>query len=117
MPPSQLARGDVVGIEESPDPEFAAGNADDGHVFHDHWHRRGAEPLGVVGNCPFPPDLAGQAVEGDQLRIQRRHQDEVAGDGGTAVHLPAAQTQVIRLLMVVAPVDIAGGRVEREYPV
>ena len=56
-------------------------------------------------------------MEGDQLGVQRCHQDEVAGDGGAAVDLSAAQAQVVRLLVVVAPVDVAGGGVEREYPV
>ena len=117
MPPTQFARGDVVGIEEASDAELAAGDTDDGHVLDDQRHGRGAETLRVVGDRLLPNDLPGQAVEGDELRIEGRHQDEVAGDCCPPVHRTAAKAQVVGLLVVVAPVDLAGGRVECEYAV
>ena len=117
VPPAQLARGDVVGVEEAAHAELPAGHADDGHVLDDHGHGGGAEAFRVVGDRLLPGDRAGQAVEGDQLGVEGGHQHEVARDGGTAVHLAAAQAQTVGLLVVVAPVDFTAGRVESEDPV
>ena len=117
MSPSQLARGDIVGIEETAHAELAARDADDGHVLDDHGHGGGAEAAGVVGDCLLPGNRPGQAVEGDQLGIESGHEHQVAGDGRTPVHVAAAQAQIVWLLMVVAPIDFAVGRIEGEDPV
>jgi hypothetical protein len=61
-----------------------------------------------------PRDLPGLAVERDQPRVERRHQHVVAGDRGAAVDRAAADAEVLRLLVVVAPEDLAGHRVDRE---
>ena len=117
MPPAQFAGGDVVGVEEAAHAVFAAGDADDGHVLDDHRHGRGAEAVGVVGERGLPEHLAGQAVEGDHLGVQRCHEDGVAGDGDAAVDDAAAEAEVVGQLVVVAPIEFAGGGVEREQAV
>ena len=117
VPPDALAGLDVVGVEEAANAVLAAARSDDREVLDDERRRRRGEALGVRHDLGVPEDLSAAPVERDQVRVERRHQDLVAGDRDAPIHRAAAGAQIRRLLVVVAPEDLAGARVEREQPV
>ncbi len=115
--PDAFAGLHVVGVEVAAHPVLPPGDPDDGEIADDERCGRDADAVGVGRHRRGPGDLAAAAVERDELCVEGSHQDEVAGDRDPAVRRTAAQPQVVRLLMVVAPEDVAVLGVEGEETV
>ncbi len=84
--PDALARRRIVGVEEPSRRILAAGNADD-HlaVDHERRERRGVADL-VVGEHGVPEDAAGRAIEREQVRVERDHEQPMIEHAEAAIH-------------------------------
>ena len=98
MPPAPLACPHVIAVEVPTYSVLATPDTDHRYV-PDHERRRGgAEALGMVVDRRLPDDLTGLAVQRDHLRVERRHQDQVAGNRHAPIGRTAADAQVISRL-------------------
>ena len=71
----------------------------------------------MVVDGRLPRDLTGLPAKGYQLGIESRHHDDVAGNGNPAIGRPAANLEVVRQRMIVAPVQGASRGIKRQQPV
>ena len=76
----------IVGIDESARRIFTARDADD-HLVADHERRqRGGVADLVVGEHGVPENRAAPAIEREQVRVERDHEQPVAKDGEATIH-------------------------------
>ncbi len=104
----------VVGVNESAHPVLAAGDADHDEILHRQ--RRNCETVSgsiVRGNF-VPHDVAGLRVERDDVRIERSEKNFVAQNRQSAIHMPAARTNIRRELPLIHPDWPPGARIERK---
>src|SRR2546425_9844893 len=110
--PGPLARLSVVGIDEPADAELAAGYTHDDLVLYDERRNRRRVARFVVLQRHIPDDRTGFHVEGEQMRVERDHEQLVAQHAETAIDEPAARGQVGRQLAAAPPDRAPGARVE-----
>ena len=110
--PRALAGLRVVGIEESANAAFGAGDADDDLVL-DRERRagRGVVQPGI-GERLLPQHAARSRVERDELRIQRRQEQRGAEDREAAIDLAAADVDPAADPVFVGPERAPGFRVD-----
>ena len=92
----------------------AAGASADHVALDDHGAGRVADPLPVVRRARFPVELAGARVDGGDLRVGGQVVEVMAvqGEVPRAVAELAVLADVIRLLPLEVPDQVAGGGVE-----
>jgi hypothetical protein len=78
MAPEPLAGFRTVGVEEASNAKLTASDPDEHAVAHNERRPRRAVPECVVDHFRLPIDGAGLAVEGEELRVEGRHEDAVA---------------------------------------
>ena len=83
--PDFLAGGLVEGGEEAARAVFAAAEPGDHQIAHGQRRGRGEVVLMPVGHLGVPDQLAGEAVERDQVGVVGVHEDAVAGHGHAAI--------------------------------
>jgi hypothetical protein len=86
--PDAFAGGGLVGIEEAAHAEVAAGDAGDDEVVDDEGGGGVADVAFVVdafGDGPFPEELAGDAMDGEEVSVIGDEEDAVTEDSDTAV--------------------------------
>ena len=111
--PQQLAVGGGVRLHEPADPVLAAVGPDQHLVVDDGRRHRLAVALLGVGDLRLPQTVAALGVERDELGIERAHEEPPAGDRHAAVVRPAAERGHRPHLVLVVPVLLAGGGVDR----
>ena len=104
----------VVRVNESANPVFAAGHANQHEIFDHQRRERNAVALTVVRGADVPYDVAGFGVERDHVRVERAKKNPVAENSESAVHAAAAWTNVGRQGALILPDGAAGARIERE---
>ena len=93
--------------------ELAAGTADDHQVLDDQRGDRAALAGAHVAVHDVEDELAAGRVEGDQVGVEGVHVHLAVAHGDAAVDVPAAQRDVVRGGVLVAPELLAGGGVDR----
>ena len=111
--PDLVAGRGIVGGDEAADPELASADADDHLVVDDQ--RRHGDRVGAldVGDFGLPEWLAVGPVEGDEMCVERAHEEPVAEDGDAAVVGTAADQGLVAVGVAELPEHAAGDRVER----
>ena len=84
-PPGALAGIRVVGVDEAAASVLAAGRADDHLVLDDQRRDRRGIALLEVLHHHVPHDVAGLHVEGEEVRVERGHEQLVAENAEAAV--------------------------------
>ena len=111
-----LAAG--VGIErddETTNAEPAAGHADHDLPVDGERRHRDVVADGRVRDPALPNDRPGHRVQRDDRGVDSTDEDLVAVQGDTAIHLVAVLAGIRRQVPDVAPLQIAGRRLEREH--
>ncbi len=112
--PHRLAGLGVERLDEATHAELTAGNADQHPALHDQrGHRHVVAGLPVLDRR-LPGDLAGLRVERDQHGFQRREVDLVAVQCHAAAGV-VQRAEPLRQLALVAPEQVARGRIERQH--
>ena len=112
--PPALGTGiEGVGRDEAARRELTAAVANDDLVLDHEWRAGRAEAELVVGHRDIPQHLAADAIESDEARVERCHEDFVTGNRHAAIGRPTAQPQIGRHLMFVMPALLTGHRIER----
>ena len=85
-PPDALARCRIVGVEKAPGGIFTAGDPDD-HLAVDHERCQGRRVPGlVVSQDDVPKNPSGRAVERQQMRVERDHEQAMVKHAEASVH-------------------------------
>ena len=95
-PPHLLAGLRVERFDETADAVLGAGDADDHLVLDDERRDRRRIPDLVVFERDVIHDAAGLHVEGEQVRVDGRHEQAIAEHGEAAVDRAAAVVQILR---------------------
>ena len=114
-PPRAFAGLRVVRVEEPADAELPARDARHHPVLDDERRRGLAVAAPVIRHLRVPHQVARARVDGDQVRVERAHVERLAQDGDAAVVPPAADAQVVRQGMLVAPERPSGRGVDRRH--
>jgi len=69
--PFAFAGGCVVGVNETADAIFSAGNADDDEILDGQRREGDAVAFAIVKRGGIPDDVAGFGIESDDVRIER----------------------------------------------
>src|SRR6266849_1115566 len=111
-PPFARARRRIIGINESANAIFTAGNSDEHQILDNQRSQREAVALGMLGGAYVPDNIAGLAVQRDVMRVQRRHENFITEDGKSAVDSPATWPNVRWEQALVLPDRAPGTRVQ-----
>ena len=117
VPPHPTSGRDVICVEEASYPVFTPGHTDDRQVAHHEGGAGGGKTVAIVGDLGVPEDRAGKPIEGEEPGVQRGHQDGVSSNRYAPIHRSTTVQKVVRLLMVVPPIDLTGRGVEGEEAV
>ena len=113
--PGLLAGAGVERGDKPADAEFAADGADDDLVLDDQRSQgeavAGFRPRAADGDVPHQP--AGLRVDGQEMTVERAHEDRVAENRDAAIHAAAAGAGQRRRAIRVGPEDASGRRIER----
>ena len=90
-PPDLLAGLLIVRGDEAVGAVLAAGHAGDHEVARGQRRRRRRVVLAPVGQRRVPQQLAGEAVQRDEVRVVGHHEHAIAGDRDAAVGVPAGE--------------------------
>ena len=112
--PGALARGGIVGVDETADAVFAARDADDDFVFDDQGSDGEGIALRVVGGLNIPKNIAGGGVESDDVSIEGSEKESRAEDGEAAIGVSTAGAKFFRQRALVRPDAPAGAGVKGE---
>src|SRR5579862_7558370 len=94
--PGALARGDIVGVNETADSVLAARNADDDFIFDDQGSDSEGVALRVIGGLDIPEDIAGGGVERHDVSIERSEEKPRTEDGEAAIGVSTAGAKLFR---------------------
>jgi hypothetical protein len=105
----------VIRVEKPADPALAAGHADDQLVLHDERRTGRGVAAGrhVIEHLRLPQLAAGFRIDGDDVHVERVHEQRRAENGETAVDPAAAVERAFGIAMLVHPKLPAGERVQR----
>ena len=106
--PDLLAGLLIVRGDEAVGAVLAARDAGDDQVAGGQRRRRGRVVLAPVVELGVPQQLAGEAIERDDVRVVGHHEDAIAGDRRAAVRAAAAHALRARPLVVPDPPPAAG---------
>ena len=113
--PQQIAVLRIEGLNEAADTVLAAVGADQHLAVDDDRRHRFRISFVGIGDLLFPHQPAGLGVERDQLRIERAHVEHVAQHRDAAVVGAAAERRDRPHLVLVVPVFLASGCVDRVH--
>ena len=113
--PDAFAGRRTVSVEKSADAFVSAGYAGDHEIVDDQRRAGGAVVLPRVGHLDVPQQLAGVAVQRDQVRVVRDHEHAIAERRNAAIDAGRRIAgQALRPRTAVVPDLTAALRVERE---
>ena len=105
----------IIGVDKAANTEFTASDPGYHQVLDDQGCRSLAVAGIVWGHFHVPEYIAGTGIDGNQMGIERTHEQGFAEDGDTAVVAATANAQVVRHFMIVAPVFTTGCRVHGDH--
>src|ERR1700684_2386601 len=115
--PDAFAGGGFVGGKKAADAFVAAGDSGDDEVANGEGSLGGAVILMVVDHFGVPDELAGVAMERDEMGVVGDHEDAIAEDGDAAIDAGDGVTggdEIFCARAGVVPDLAAGAGVERE---
>ena len=112
--PRLLAGVGVVGSDEAADAVLAAADADDHLVLHHERRVRDRVAGRRSGDLGLPHLPSGLRVDGNQVGVQRAHEQRLAQDRDAAVVRSAADDAIGIGRVAIDPEHAAGERVERD---
>ena len=116
-PPFARARRRIIGVNESPNAIFAAGNAHEHQILNQQRRQSVAVALAVFGGFHIPDHIPRLAIQGDDVRVQRRGKHFVAEDREAAVHASAARFDIGRQRALVLPDGPPRLCIQREHAI